>query len=358
MLTFNIPLNSLSLTQSIFGVIRELYIRKIPILIFPIGQIDLSAFSIDQDFGIYIKNAVENAPLKFKKSFPVLKCWHLNGGIEGFGHNNSLLTFHETDQVTDFELAAIRANKKVFVTSKYTQSVMEEAGADNVVYLPLFFDKWTYSKKDAVYLDKDVLVFTLTGKLEKRKNTLEIIQSFAKKYGNDRKYRLHAIINNVFLKPEHQADMINRALEGKHYFNISIFNQRFNTNAEINDCVNAGFAELSGLSSAEAWNLPLFNSLCLGKHAPVLNATVHKDYCNDDNSILISPTFKEKAIDNQFFFDNSPFNSGNWDKVETEKFIWGMEQVAARFPNENIEGEKLKDIYTVEKTTDLLLENL
>ena len=74
--------------------------------------------------------------------------------------------------------------------------------------------------------------------------------------------------------------IIAQALEGKTYGNIN-FLPRLGTNSEVNEMLNSIDIDLSGLSGAEGWNLPAFNSTCLGKWSMVLNCTSHKDWAND-----------------------------------------------------------------------------
>ena len=69
-------------------------------------------------------------------------------------------------------------------------------------------------------------------------------------------------------------------LGGKTYKNIN-FLPHLKTNSEMNELYNSIDINLSGLSGAEGWNLPAFNSTCLGKWSIVLNATSHKDWATE-----------------------------------------------------------------------------
>lgn len=358
MITFNVPLNSLSLSQSIVPVIKELYKRGQPCLISPIGgQVDLTAYNIDEGFSQYLNKAIGSFESQYDRCFPTLKVWHIRGALEGLSSESNLLTFFEMDSLTDTEINILQNQFQIIVTSKFTCDVIKEFGVREAQYLPLGFDADTFYKKNAPYLDEDICVFSLTGKWELRKQTSRIINLWSKKYGNNRKYRLHLLTNNPFIKPEHENQLFLQATEGKHYYNITRL-PRLKTNAEVNDCLNACYSELAGLSSSEAWNWPLFNALCMGKQCPVLNAHVHKDYCSPENSILIEPTHKIKGVDGIHFHDQGEFNRGNWDSCGDEEIVTAMEEVARRFPNENKAGLKLKEEYSVKNATDRLLEIL
>jgi hypothetical protein len=110
------------------------------------------------------------------------------------------------------------------------------------------------------------------------------------------------------------------------------------------------------MSGAEGWNLPSFNSTCLGKWSIVLNSTSHKDWANKDNSILIEPDGKEEVYDNIFFKKGSDFNQGHIYTFNEEEFIEAMNLAESKCKSLNTEGEKLKDKFTYKNTLDRILE--
>ena len=94
----NVPINSVSFGQVSTALLREAYKRNLEPSIFPVGgAVDLSSQPEDADFFKWIKNLVGKSIKEFNKNTPVIKLWHLNGGMESFGKKQILITFYELD---------------------------------------------------------------------------------------------------------------------------------------------------------------------------------------------------------------------------------------------------------------------
>ena len=187
------------------------------------------------------------------------------------------------------------------------------------------------------------------GKFEKRKHTAKIFATlWAQKYGNNYNYQLSCCITNPFMKPEQLNALISQALEGKKYGNIN-FLPFLQTNSEVNEFLNAVDIDLGGLSGAEGWNLPSFNATALGKWSIVLNATSHKDWANDKNSILVEPSGKIPCYDGQFFHQGQPFNQGNIYDFNDEDVLAKTEEAEKICKTENTEGLKLQNDFSLWK---------
>ncbi len=353
----NLPLNSLSFGQTSLGILREIYKRGLAPCLFNIGNVDISAQKADNDFGLWLQSCINKALKVHNRDNPTIKLWHTNQSLDGFSKKNALLTFFECDQLTDSEINILNNQNAVLVSSNYTKETFETYGVKNVKYCPLGFDAYNYRKLNRPYLGQDVISWSLSSKLELRKKTLKIIQLWVKRFGNDKKHQLNCLIFNPFMRPEDQQAMINQALGNQRIWNIN-FHPFQQTNELVNDFMNAQQIDLSGLSGLEGFNLPLLNFLCLGKWAVVLDAHVHKDYCDAENSILIQPSGMEVAHDGIFFHKGSPFNQGNWFSCSDEAIIDGMERAALKAHTPNPAGEALKDKFTYKNTVDIILESL
>ena len=235
---------------------------------------------------------------------------------------------------TDIERSILNMQDGVVVTNNYTKGVFVEGGVDvpvHVVHLGL--DKW-FTKLDNQYLT-DCITFSLIGKLESRKNTLEILRAFAKTYGGNMKYRLHCLITNPFFDQGAQQNMINSALDGLNRDNI-IFYPRLGRNSELNDFINAADIDLSGLSSAEGWNIPAFTSTCLGKYSVVSNNTAHKEWATEGNTVLVETEGMRPCYDNIHFHHGHPFNQGEFPVVTEEAMVDGIERAVAKFEADKV----------------------
>jgi len=366
-ISLNIPFNSLSFGQTSIAICREIYKRGLSPCVFVIGGgIDLSAQKDDQDFNLWLQGCVNKSTKLHNRKNPVFKLWHLNSSLESFSEQQLLLTFHETNKVTDDELNIINNQKVCFVSSNYTKYVFEDAGVKNVVYAPLGFDSWNFKKTNKDYLGKDITCWNLGGKRELRKNTDRIAQLWVKKFGNNRQHQLNIACYNPFFRHgdgrilnfEEQKNLfIHQVFGGNKIWNVN-FIPYLRTNAEYCDFLNCGQIDLNGLSGLEGFNLPLFQSLCLGKHAVVLDAHVHKDYCNSENSVLIKATKMKDASDGMFFRPGERWNQGQWFDFEDDDAISAMEIVSRKAHTPNPEGEKLKEKFSYSLFVDTILQNI
>jgi len=354
--SLELAINSVSFGQIGVGLLRELYAQKTePLPLFPISNnIDFSSYDEDQGFLNWVQECLNCSNRAHNRDKTAFKLWHLNGALSSFSKNQNLLTFYETDSPTETELNIIRNQNKVFVTSEYTKQIFETYGADNVEYLPLFFDKKYFHRLDKTFFDDERVVFNVVGKLEKRKNHQSLIKAWAKKYGNNKKYYLNCAIFNPFLKPEENHQLWNHLLEGENYFNIK-FHPFMSKNEMYNDFLNSADIVL-GMSGGENWDLPVFHSVGIGKHAVILNCNGYKSWANKDNCTLINPNGKQPAYDGHFFIEGTQFNQGNFFTFAEDEFISGCEEAIKKVEvnkvNEN--GLKLKDDFTASKTVSIL----
>lgn len=360
----NIPINSVSYGSSSIAIAREIYKKGLSPCIFPIsGQMDLSSQKDDPYFTLWLQACINKSYKTHKRDAVCFKLWHLNQSLDSFGKDQILYFFHETDTATEEEINVVNNQKTCLVSSKYTKEVFEEYGAKNIIYSPLGFDSHNFYRTNKPYLNPDIITFCLLGKFEKRKSTERILKLWVKKFGNDRKYQLNCLVYNHFLgRTQEEINhnnqvLLNQALDGKRIWNINFF-PWLQTNAEVNDLLNASDINLTGLSLLEGFNLPLFNSLCLGKWAISLNQHVHRDYCNDKNSFLVPASSKIPASDGLFFNPGQRWNQGNWFNFEDDAAIAAMEASLAKAKERNIDGEKLKEDFSYSKLTDKILENI
>lgn len=356
-LCLNLPLNSVSFGQISTLLIRNLFERKRDVILFPIGnQIDLSTQNINKDFIDWINESIKDNDARYSRDDKIFKIWHLNGSLESIAKEQVLLSFYELDQPTPTEINIIKNNQKVLFSSNYTCDIFKNENCKNVDFVPLPFDKYNFFDTNKKYLE-DRITFNLLGKLEKRKNHKKVIQSWLKKYGNNRKYFLQCAIYNPFLKSEDQNQLINSILEGKEYFNISFLN--FMQNNELyNDFLNSGDIVI-GMSGGEGWGLPEFHSVALGKYGVIMNAHGYKGWANENNSILVNPKEKIEAYDNIFFTKGNKFNQGNIFSFDGEEFLNACDIAIKKVENNKVNknGIELQKKFTVDKFVDKIISH-
>ena len=352
----NIPINSVSFGQLSFAILKEILDRGIEPNLFSIGQIDFNSQKASQEELAKINKLLIDSLSTHSRKDPCFKLWHLNGSLESFSENQLLLTFYELDSPTKEEINIAKSNKTLF-SSKHSVDVFKDKGVD-CSYLPLFFDKFNFEKKDREYFSDGRIVFNVCGKFEKRKHHARILNAWARKYGGDMRYFLQCCIFNPFLSAEENDAAIHRALEGNRYPNISIL-KPMGKNSLYNDFLNSADIVI-GMSGGEGWGLPEFHSVALGKHSVILNAHSYKEFANEDNSVLVEPNGKIACYDGKFFREGTPFNQGQIYTWDEDDFIDGCELAIKRVESSKIneKGLELQYQFPLSKTVDALLDHL
>lgn len=308
-LIVNCPINHLSFGNFSYNILREIYEAGYEACIFPISnKVDISVYDkTTKDFSNWLQSSIHERNKKIKKDTPSLKVWHINGAESKNSDNSTLFTFHETSEATESEVSLCNLHTRTVFSSSYSSGIFRNAGVSSSLSVPLGFDR-DFQRTDQ-FLLKNKIHFGLMGKWENRKHTSKIIKTWATKYGNIDKFQLTCCVNNDFMKEGELEKQKDLTLEGKRYHNIN-FLPWMNKNSEVNAYLNSIDIDLGGMSGAEGWNLPVFNSTCLGKWGIVLNATSHLDWANKDNSILVEPSGEEEVYDDTFFFKGTEFNQG------------------------------------------------
>lgn len=351
------PLGTVSFGSVSFSILREMHRRGLQPNVFPLGgNVDLSSQRPDERFNQWLGHCVNKAQGEHSRQKTAFRLWHINGSLASYSQIDSrLLTFHETDQLTNQEVNILRAQDWVYVTSRFTQSIFKQYGIE-AVYLPLGYDAHNFPMLEKRPKIDGTIQFSLAGKFENRKAHGKILNLWAKKYGNNVKYRLNAALHNPFLRPEQMNALIGQALEGQQRFNIN-FLPWMATNAEYSSFLQSSDIHIA-MSGGEGFDLPAYHATALGSHIVALSAHVYEDYLNPSNAVLVKPNSKRPSADGIFFHPGSPFNSGNFFDWDGDEFIAACEAAEKRVAaGTNVEGLKLQN-QTYAGTVDILLKDL
>lgn len=361
-LALNLPLNQVSFGQVSTLLLRTIYERekssseKNDIYLFPIGQVNLSSQKIDQDFQEWIKNKILNGLENYNRDIPIFKLWHLNGSLESFSKNQSLLTFYELDQPTKVEINVAK-NNCIYFSSKYSCEIFKTYGV-NAKYMPLGFDSFNFSQKTKKYFNDSRITFNLCGKFEKRKHHAKIIKSWIRKYGNNPKYSLQCAVFNPFLNEEQNQQVLMNVLEGNKPFNVNFF-PMMNENNVYNDYLNSADI-IIGMSGGEGFGLPEFQSVAIGKHAVLMNAHAYKDWATDDMVTWVNPSNKIPVYDGMFFQQNQPYNQGNIFDFNEDDFLSACEISVSKVEKNRVneKGLSLQESFSKEKFVDCVIDSV
>lgn len=358
--SIELPINQTGLGNVGAGITIELFERGLTPNIFPIGDVDFGYSKIPDGFQQWFEFCAGKAMKSFKKDDPSIRLWHINGSLSRISNNATLYTVHEIDSITDTEKNIMNQYERVLVPSNYSSEVFNSQGVKTGV-CPNYFDPRLFFKQEVPKKGlEDVTIFSIIGKLEKRKATAKSIAAWIKRFGGNKKFRLHCHIHNQFLmtniEPKNyvqaHSQMIERITGIAIPWNVTFFG--FQTKEEFNMALNVVDIDL-GLSCGEGFGLPLLQTRCLGKKAVSLRAHAHVDYCSEEDSVFIDPTGKEDCYDGVFFQEKSPYNQGKIFTWNEDEAIAAMEKaVEKEKPSEQF-SENLKNKFSVKNTVDILL---
>ena len=356
-IVFKGPINSLSFGNVSLNFLREFYKREMQVAFFPIGEhMDFAAFDkVDDDLKTWIKNSFEHRYSFINKDIPTLCMWHINGSETRVTERQFLYTFYECDSPTFTEKQIVNLQNKAFFSSSHAKNCFSLLGLENTENIPLGFDP-DFHKTDKEYLS-DKIHFGIMGKFEKRKHTERIIKLWVQKYGDNPKYHLTCCVNNPFFKPDQMNALISNCLNGRPVGNIN-FLPHLPRNSEVNEFINSIDIDLSGMSGAEGWNLPSFNSTCLGKWSLVLDSTSHKDWSTPDNCIPVKSSGDIPIYDGAFFHQGAPFNQGSMKNFDDSDFLSALDIAESKAKTPNPAGESMKEIFTYSKTIDSIINKI
>lgn len=354
---FNCPINNLSFGQVSLMLLREFHLMNLDIAVAPIGAINLEGANLPQDFSVWLNKCLAKTNSRHNRDKHIsLKLWHLNGSLESFSKKQVLLTFYEVDKPTVQELNIVAQNEKVIFSSSYAANLFKERGANNVVSVPLAFDRFNFFPTERPSYPDKRITFNLLGKFEKRKRHEFILKSWIKKYGKQDKFFLKAALHNPFIPVEELTNLFISAIGGQS----DLFNVKFYPFMDIlsyNRFLGDGNIVIA-CSGGEGWSLADFEAVALGSHAVTLKAHSYLDWANEKNSVLINPSGKIPAADGRFFAENSQFNNGNIYDFNEDDFIEGCEKAIERVKIDpmNWEGCKLQSQFTTRKFAENVLE--
>ncbi len=341
--------NVLSFGNVSIALLREMHRRGLSPSLFPITAdprvpFDLSTQKDDPAFAQWLHACSNSAQQRHSRKHPTLRLWHIADSIHSYSERgNDLLTFFELDQLTPMEINILRQQRKVYLTSRYAQSVFKLFGIESE-YLPLGFDSHNFAPLARRGHIDGVTSFLLAGKLEARKGHLQVLRLWAKRYGNNNAYRLNCALHNPFLPPGAFEQMVNQALEGKRYNNI-VFLPWAPTNADYNSTLQSSEIVIA-MSGGEGRDLPCYHATALGAWPVAMRAHAYLDYLTDENAVLVNPNGKRPAADGVHFAAQGQVNIGNLFSAADEDILAGLEEAERRVKTLglNVKGMELAKV--------------
>lgn len=316
--TLNVPINPTSFGQIGIMLLRECYEQGLEPNIAPITDPQLQHEKTDGKFLAWINSCSRKFNSNHTRSTPTLRLWHINQSMEFISECQTLLTFHELDQLTDSEINILNQQNQIAVTSKASQDLFQDHIDKTVKFINLPFDHYNFNEVERRGTGDDRIVFNLVGKYEPlRKRHNKVIKTWLDEFGDNPKYELRCAIANHFYEEREYKEALRQVI-GKNYHNLNFLGW-FVQNSLYNDYLNNGDIVI-GMGN-ESWGLPEFNSIALGKHGVIMDCLGHKEWATGKNSHLVEPSGMIPADNDKFFKKGYEFNQGNFYDFNETDFI-------------------------------------
>lgn len=351
--TLNVPINPTSLGQVSICLLREIFESGQDVLIESMTDIQLEHENQNQKFFEWIAGCQNSFSFKHSKSNKTLKLWHISQALNFLSDNQALFTFHETDSLTESEINILNQQDKVITSyNDFYKLVYDECDA-RVFKIFLPFDKYNFKSVKKRETGDNRIVFNLVGKYEPlRKRHDKVISAWIKEFGDNPKYELRCGIANPFYKDDEFKYAIQNVVK-RNYFNVQFLGWIVQNNL-YNDFINQGDIVI-GMGN-EAWGLPEFHSVALGKHAVLLDCLGHKEWADSDNACLVKPSGMIPADNDKFFQKGHKFNQGNFYDFNENDFIKSCYDAIGKFNDNPINDNGIK--LQTEFNTKLFLETI
>lgn len=359
--SIELPLNQTGLGNVGIGIAVELYNRGLTPNIFLIGAPDFSYANLPKGFPDWFNYCTSKALGSFKRSEHSIRLWHIQGSQSRLTDDATLYTVHETGTLTKEEVNIMSQYSRICVPSNYSKTVFEAHGLQAAV-CPNFFDRSLFFQTEVPREGlEDVTIFSVLGKLERRKWTTKTIAAWCKRFGGEKAFRLHCHVFNPHLM--NGVDPKDYLAAHKHIiqkeighvlpWNVTVYG--FQTKEEYNLSLNVADIDVS-LSGGEGFGLPLLTTRVLGKRGVALKGHSYVDFCSEENTVWVEPSGKVDSADGIFFQKGTVFNQGQIFDWEESAAIEGMEKaLEMKAPDPEV-GKRLAEKFSAANTVNQLLE--
>ena len=348
------PINNLGYGVASINICKSLSKRGSNISLFPIGQPVFSSQQEANDINPFVQ-----AQGDFDSSAPCLKVWHEHSMGERVGRGKLVgFPFFEVNKFDPPRKNHLSSCDEIVVASQWAQEIVEkEIPSSKTHVVPLGVDTSIFINNNPPAADK--FIFFNCGKWEKRKGHDLLIYLFREAFKSEPDVELWMMCNNPFLSPEQHSQWVNLYKQDPRVRLLD----RVQSQLELSHIMNSTDCGIFP-SRAEGWNLEILELMAIGKHIITTNYSAHTEFCNEKNSMLVTPKNKERAIDGQFFN-----GFAEWASLEgtEQEFIRHMQDMYQKWKENgrqrlvNEEGVKTAEKFswdaTAQKLGDILYAN-
>jgi glycosyltransferase involved in cell wall biosynthesis len=306
--------NQTSYGETVISLTTELTKLGVEVSLFPIGgNVSLDPL-ITTNHNI-IKEAVNRSFIGFDKNSISLRLYHPFSMAEQIGRTRVGFSIFELSRFNKIEEHQLKQLDHMVVTSKWAKSIVDKQigipcsvvplGVDTSVFVPIIRSHTTTR-------------ICICGKIEHRKCTREIIETFCSTFNKDDNVELHLCIANIFNTKEENVEW-ERYIKTRTIADKIFLLPRFPSSLDVSKMLSS-MDVLASMSRAEGWNLPCLQMLATGGHVIATNNTAQTEFLNNNNSLLIETPDTCDSYDGKWFKgDNFEGEKGKWYIIGNEQ---------------------------------------
>lgn len=312
------PINKLS-----YGYVSSFFIKELVKLEYDLRILPIGHTETDEDLSTLLNEVLSHRDFFYEA--PCLRIWHQHDLHSYVGKGTSIgFPIFELEDFNQVEKHSCGYADHLFTCSHWGRQTLINNGCDGdkVHVVPLGFNNEVF--KPSPLPDNGKTVFGNFGKFEIRKGHDVLVKAFNKAFEKDDDVELLMMPHNLFLNEKSLTEWVqlykNSKLGNKiHFFNrvsdqIDVYNIMGNVHCGVFP------------ARAEGWNLEALELLACGKHMIITQCTAHTEFCDENNSRLISmDSGFEPAFDGKFFD-----GSGRWlafKENEVDQLVHHMREV-------------------------------
>ena len=304
------PINTLGYGIASYNILLELVKRDDNVVLYTIGEPD---FTDDIVMGA-MKNQQNPS-----KDLPILKIWHqhdlhtIPDVIQDVQQPLIGFPIFELDKFSNDEVESIEQCDKIFVCSGWAKDIVVNNTKFNdkdVHVVPLGVDHKIF--KPTQLKGRNKTIFFNCGKWEKRKGHDVILECFTSAFSHSDEVELWMMCDNPFIGQQNEEwqKMYKTSELG---YKVKIIPRQ----ASHKDVYNIMAQSDCGVfpARAEGWNLELLEMMACGKNVIATNYSAHTEFCDENNSRLVSIDNMETAYDGVFFDGKK----GMWAEISNDQ---------------------------------------
>lgn len=247
-----------------------------------------------------VEKALQNGQSRFDIMAPSIRLYHQFSLMENCGRGPSIgFPIFELDNFTDLEISNLFSVNRLFVCSKWAQSVIKDRKISTPTdVVPLGVDGTVFYPRE-IKNQNTPFTFFFPGKFEYRKGFDVVTTAFERAFNANDNFQVLFLPNNPFISEGDAREWV-RYLTSTKFGNKFKLVGRLESQDDVANLTRQADCVVS-FSRAEGWNLPLLEALSCGVRVIATNYSGHTEFLNHDNATLIDCDGRELAFDGVFF---------------------------------------------------------